>query len=459
MTSIKKNETKIIKMGDLPTTLILSKCKLLVLDGNDEGKELVLDKPSMSIGTDQDCDLCLSDETVSRRHAELTKNKDGYLLRDNASTNGTFVDSLRVKEIFVAPGSVMRFGKTRVKFLPQEEKIEIYPSKKEQFDNIVGKSLELRKVYGIIEKVAPTNVSAIIMGETGTGKELVARAIHEHSKRAGKPFVVFDCSSVQENLIESELFGHERGSFTGATTTRQGAFEVANGGTLFLDELGELTLDMQPKLLRALEQGEVKRVGSDHPRKVDVRVIAATNRNLKEEVKKGNFREDLYFRISVVQVHLPALRKRSDDIPMLANHFVELNRKSSGNERNKNVRGITPEALQVLKEYHWPGNIRELKNVIDRSASFCEKELIDIGDLPEYLREKSVVTTSPRIRGDIPFKDAKEQWLESFEKDYLVDLLKRNNLNISKAAKQAGIDRKSVQRLLKKYNLNVKDIS
>jgi DNA-binding NtrC family response regulator len=230
----------------------------------------------------------------------------------------------------------------------------------------------------------------------------------------------------------------------------------AIGGHLFLGVVDE---GVQPGEQPLIQKVRRFREVAFRNKVVDVRVIAATNRNLKEEVKKGNFREDLYFRISVVQVHLPALRKRSDDIPMLANHFVELNHKSSGNERNKNVRGITPEALQVLKEYHWPGNIRELKNVIDRSASFCEKELIDIGDLPEYLREKSVVTTSPRIRGDIPFKDAKEQWLESFEKDYLVDLLKRNNLNISKAAKQAGIDRKSVQRLLKKYNLNVKDIS
>lgn len=452
-----RSETKVIRLGEAPTTLILSKCKLLIMDGTNAGKEFIIDRANIAIGSDPEADLVLNDETVSRRHAEIVKSKDGYVLRDLNSTNGTFVDSLRVKEIFVSPGATIRFGKSRVKFLPQEEKIEIYPSKKDKFDNIIGKSLELRKVYGMIEKVAPTNVSALIIGETGTGKELVAQAIHAHSKRSAKPFVVFDCSSVQPNLIESELFGHERGAFTGATTTRQGAFEVANGGTIFLDELGELGMDMQPKLLRALEQGEVKRVGSDHPRRVDVRLIAATNRNLKEEVKKGRFREDLYFRISVVQVTLPPLRKRLDDLEALVQHFIERNNKG-GAERNKNVSSVSADALLALREYHWPGNVRELKNVIDRAVSFCEGAVLMPADLPEYLREKTTSSTSPRIRGDVPFKDAKELWLESFEKDYLIDLLKRNDFNISKAAKQAGIDRKSVQRLLKKYNLNVKDI-
>lgn len=454
---VKKSGTKVIKVGEQPTTLILSKCKLVVLEGDDTGKELTVDRGTVTIGNHKDSDLALQDETVSRNHAEIKKTKEGYLLKDLGSTNGTFADSLRVREIFLQPGAVIRFGKTKVKFIPQDEKIEIYPSKRESFGDIVGKSLELRKTYGIMEKVAPTNVTVIISGDTGTGKELVAKAIHASSKRVNRPFVVFDCSAVQENLIESELFGHEKGSFTGATSTRQGAFEMANGGTIFLDELGELSMDMQPKLLRALEQGEIKRVGADVPRKVDVRVLAATNRNLKKQVKEGLFREDLYFRISVVQLHLPPLRKRLDDLPMLIDHFIDLNNKSG--ERGRKIQGLTSAAMQVMRDYRWPGNVRELKNVIDRTASLCEKDIIDVNDLPEYLRDASVVTTSPRIRGDKPFKEAKEEWLESFEKDYLIDLLKRNNLNISKAAKQAGIDRKSVQRLLKKYDLNVKDIT
>ena len=452
-----KSGTKVIKVGEQPTTLILSKCKLVVLDGDNKAKELTVDRGTISIGSHENADLRLVDETVSRQHAEIIKNRDGYLLKDLGSTNGTFVDSLRVKEIYLKSGSIIRAGKTKIKFMPQDEKIEIFPSKKESYAGIIGKSLELRKIYAILEKVAPTNVTTLITGETGTGKEMVAKALHANSKRHSKPFVVFDCSAVQENLIESELFGHERGSFTGATSTRQGAFEMANGGSIFLDELGELSIDMQPKLLRALEQGEVKRVGADSPRKVDVRVIAATNRHLKEEVKKGNFREDLYYRVSVVQLHLPPLRKRMDDMIMLVDHFIEVNSRA-GSERNHNIKGIDEEAMQILRDYHWPGNVRELKNCLDRAMSLCEEDIISPDDLPEYIEEKSLVSSSPGIRGDLPFKEAKEEWVERFEKSYLVDLLKSNNLNISKAAKQAGIDRKSVQRLLKKYGLNVKDL-
>ena len=453
----KKSGTRVLKVGEQPTTLVLAKCKLAVLEGSDSGKEVTMDRGTVTIGSDENCDLCLKDDTVSRHHAEIHFQKDGYLLKDLDSTNGTFVNSLKVKEIFITTGSTIRFGKTKVKFIPQDEKIEIYPSTQEKFSGIIGKSLPLRKIYGILEKVAPTNVTVVVMGETGTGKEMVAQAIHDNSQRAKRPFVVFDCSAVQENLIESELFGHERGSFTGATTTRQGAFEMANGGTIFLDEIGELGLDMQPKLLRALEKGEIKRVGADVPRKVDVRVVAATNRDLKAEAKQGRFREDLYFRLSVVQVHLPALRKRVEDIGMLVNHFIELNNRG-GAERSKHVTGVDADAMQAIKDYRWPGNVRELKNVIDRSISLTDNTELKLEDLPEYVREQSVVTTSPKIRGDVPFKEAKEEWVETFEKDYIVDLLKRNDLNISKAAKQAGIDRKSVQRLLKKYNLNVKDL-
>jgi transcriptional regulator with GAF, ATPase, and Fis domain len=453
----KSGGTKVIRWGEQPTTLLLPKCKLAVLDGADKGKELTVDRATIKIGTKKDCEMMLTDDTVSRIHAEITKNKQGYLLRDLDSTNGTFVEGLKVKEAYLAAGSVIRVGETKIKFVPQDEKIEIVPSTKSRFGEIIGQSLEMRKIYGILEKVAPTNVTVIITGETGTGKELVAKGLHSHSKRSKRPFVVFDCSAVQKNLIESELFGHERGSFTGATATRQGAFELADGGTIFLDEIGELSMDMQPKLLRALEQGEVKRVGADRPRRVDVRVIAATNRDLKDEVKKGNFREDLFFRISVVQVHLPPLRKRMDDMPMLIEHFIDVN-STQEEERKQGTIKFSEASMDVMREHSWPGNIRELKNVIDRSISFSETEIINVAELPEYLREKSVVTSQPRIRGDMPFKEAKEKWVESFEKDYLIDLLKKNNLNISKAAKQAGIDRKSVQRLLKKYNLNVKDL-
>jgi len=448
--------TKVIRSGEQPVMLLLPKSKLMVIEATGDTHEFIVDKGTITIGGSDKSDLYLQDETVSRNHAEIVKTKEGYLLKDLESTNGTFVGGLKVKEAFLAPGAIIRVGKTRIKFVPQDEQLEIYPSKKSRFGDIIGKSLEVRKMFGILEKVAPTNVSVIVTGETGTGKELVARALHENSKRAKAPFIIFDCGAVAENLIESELFGHEKGSFTGATATRQGAFELADNGTIFLDEIGELSLDLQPKLLRALETGEVKRVGADRPKRVNVRIIAATNRNLKEEVKKGRFREDLFFRLSVVEVFLPSLRKRQEDIPLIINHFFELAKKENP---DKHIDGFTDEALKLMYDYQWPGNIRELRNCVERAYSFCDGSQIDVRNMPDYIQERSAVTQShPAMDPDLPFKEAKEKWIESFEKDYLVDCLRKNNGNISKTAKQAGIDRKSVQRLLKKYGLAAKDI-
>ncbi len=452
-----RSETKVIRSGEQPTTLLLPKSKIVIQGAEGGARDFLIDKGTITIGSAEGSDLRIEDETVSRNHAEIIKTKDGYLIRDLHSTNGTFVGGLKVKEAFLAAGSIIKVGKSRIKFTPQDEQLEIYPSKKTKYGEIVGRSLEMRRIFGVLEKVAPTNVSVVVVGETGTGKELIAKAIHQNSRRARSPFIVFDCGAVAENLIESELFGHERGSFTGATTTRQGAFELADGGTIFLDEIGELSMELQPKLLRALESGEVKRVGADRPRKVDVRVVAATNRKLKEEVKKGNFREDLFFRISVVQLSLPPLRKRGEDIPHLVKHFFDLAQKESGGARQ--IDGITEDAMQLLQDYQWPGNIRELRNAIDRAFSLCDGDMIDVSHLPDYIQERSIVTKShTAMDGALPFKEAKDKWIESFEKDYLVEILRRNNLNISRAAKQAGIDRKSVQRLLKKYNLNVKDL-
>jgi len=447
--------TRIIRSGEQATTLTIPKSKLVILDGAGGVSDIELDKGVIMVGTGETSDLRLEDETVSRQHAEIVKTKDGYLVRDLGSTNGTFVNGLRVKEAFLQGGSILKLGKTRIKFTPLDEVLEIYPSKKNRFADLIGRSVEMRRIFGILEKVAPTNVTVIITGETGTGKELVARAVHQFSKRVKAPFIVFDCGAVAENLIESELFGHEKGSFTGATATRQGAFEMADGGTIFLDEIGELSLDLQPKLLRVLETGEVKRVGADRSKRVNVRVVAATNRDLKEEVKRGRFREDLFFRLSVIEVMLPALRKRTDDIPLLIQHFFNVGKQ----ENESKALGFTQEALRTLCEYSWPGNIRELRNAIDRALSLCDGEEIEVSHLPDFIQERSVVTKAhPGMDSTLPFKDAKEKWIESFEKDYLLECLRKNNMNISKAAKQAGIDRKSVQRLLKKYGLTAKDV-
>jgi len=311
-------------------------------------------------------------------------------------------------------------------------------------------------------------VTVVIEGETGTGKEVVANTIHAHSTRSDKPFIVFDCGAVPDSLIESELFGHEKGSFTGAIMSRQGLFEMAQGGTIFLDELGELGIDLQPKLLRAIEQREIRRVGSNKPIKIDVRVVAATNRNLEEEVKAGRFREDLYYRLSVVRIVLPALRERKEDIPLLVKHFLSSARYNRGLDGEKKVEGLSRDALDSLMAYNWPGNVRELVNVVERACSFADEEYIQLQDLPEHISGMGVIKR--RSDPDIPtadiqlretsadtgtgFKEAKEKWLSTFEKDYIESLLKKNDYNISHAAREADIDRKYFRKLMKKYGLD-----
>jgi transcriptional regulator with PAS, ATPase and Fis domain len=443
-------KTQVIRWGEQATKLTLLKCKLTITSGEYRGKEFVLTQPVIRVGTKKENEISLKDETMSRVHFEIHQTKEGYVLRDTESLNGTFINNLRVKEAFLTSGASIRAGKTEMKFLPLDETFDIVPSKKTRFANLIGGSMGMRKVYTIIEKIAPTEVTVIVEGESGTGKELVASALHEKSKRSKRPFVVFDCSAVAENLIESELFGHEKGSFTGATGMRQGAFELADGGTIFLDEIGELNMELQPKLLRVLEQRTVKRVGGDRHIAIDVRVIAATNRNLEAEVKKGNFREDLFYRLNVAPIFLPPLRKRKEDIQMLIEHFIEEHNKATP---QKEVEGIDPQALEILRNYDWPGNVRELKNSMSRIISFMETSRIQPEDIPERIRVP-MAKAELDIREDLGFKDAKEQWVASFEKQYLAEVLKRNEFNISAAAKEAGIDRKSVQRLIRKYELN-----
>jgi DNA-binding NtrC family response regulator len=339
----------------------------------------------------------------------------------------------------------------------------------------------MREIYSIIEKIAPTATTVVIDGETGTGKEVVAQAIHSLSPRSRNELVVFDCGAVPPNLIESELFGHEKGSFTGAVMTRTGLFEQADGGTLFLDELGELPLDLQPKLLRALEQREVRRVGSTKAQKVDVRIIAATNRNLEDEVRAGRFRQDLFYRLSVVRLHLPSLKDRIDDVPLLVQHFLEngfYNKRPDGQMR---VRRVSRAAAAALQNYPWPGNVRELVNVVERSVSFAEGDELELENLPDYIRQAKAApppreqakrapslpgavvpmdpnAPSPRapeeLMGEgVTFKDAKERWVAAFERDYILQMLRRNTGNISHAARAADIDRKYFRKLMKKYDI------
>jgi hypothetical protein len=343
----------------------LKKARVVVAEGPDKGKDIVIDKERTTIGRSVICDLVLSDKAVSTTHVELVAKEKGFLLRDLGSTNGTFVGDLRIQEVWVKPGTVVKLGTSQLRFEPVSGSVDIEISKSERFFEIVGRSVRMREIFATLEKVAPTELTVLIRGETGTGKELVARAIHRASRRKEAPMVVQDCSAIPKDLIESTLFGHERGAFTGATDRHRGSFEQADNGTIFLDELGELDLAMQPKLLRVLENREIKRVGGDRQIPVNVRVVAATNRDLRARVNEGQFREDLFYRLSVVSIELPPLRQRPEDIPLLAQYFLDdvAERRFPGENKKFTV---TPEAMARLASHPWPGNIRELKNTIER---------------------------------------------------------------------------------------------
>jgi transcriptional regulator with GAF, ATPase, and Fis domain len=459
--------TQIHYVDGRPQSLRLRRCKLLIREGDDEREATFDAKSEITVGAMDDNDLVLRDDTVSRYHCKIVQEGESYVLLDLDSTNGSFINRVRIREAFLKPNCTISLGKTNIKFLPIDERVRVLPSARNAYGEMIGQDVKIREIFGVLEKISPTDTTVVIEGETGTGKEVVARSIHRTSLRADQPFMVFDCSAVPENLIESELFGHEKGSFTGAIMTRQGLFELANGGTIFLDELGELSLDLQPKLLRVLEQREVKRVGSNRSIKVDVRVIAATNRDLEQEVAASRFREDLYYRLTVVRIKIPALRERPDDIPLLAQHFLTNHPANRGVDGRLRITGISPAAMDAFMEYGWPGNVRELLNVIERAVSFTDGDVIDLEDLPEYL---SGVTADELRAGadqrsdhvadvDVPFKEAKERWVASFEREYIVGLLRKNDGNISHAAREADIDRKYFRKLMRKYNISASDMN
>jgi DNA-binding NtrC family response regulator len=456
-----EGKTELLKMEEMPEVVSLRKCQLIVVDGPTRGKKHTLDQKLTKVGKRESNDLVITDKTVSREHMEIEYAADSFLLRDLDSTNGTFLNGSRVKEAYLAPGDLIKIGNTTMEFVAFDEKVKIEPSEKEEYGLLVGKSRKMRQIFSILEKISPTHATVIIEGETGTGKELVARAIHENSQRKGKPFVVFDCSAVAPNLIESELFGHEKGAFTGAIKSRRGAFEAAGGGTIFLDEIGELTLDLQPKLLRALEQREIKRVGGNVPVKIDVRVICATHKNLRTEIEEGRFREDLYYRLSVVKVSLPPMRDRMEDIPKLVERFLSVGKFNQQPDGSLKVTRVEDDALKMLARYQWPGNVREISNVIERAVSFVDGDSISKSHLDFIFAEMAAgeerTERMMAVDVDKPFKDAKQHIVEEFEKEYLTGLLQKHHYNLSKAAREAKIDRKHLRNLLKKYDIPTKE--
>ncbi len=344
----------------------------------------------------------------------------------------------------------------RRRLLQENRHLKSEVGSKYRFENIIGSSAPMQAVFGLIAKCAPTNTTVLITGESGTGKEMIARAIHYNSLRKDQPFVAIDCNTLSENLLESELFGHTKGSFTGAVVNKRGMFEVASNGTLFLDEFGNIPLSMQAKLLRVIQEREFRAVGSTVTQKTNVRLVAATNKDLKALIAQGTFREDLYYRINVFPIHAPALRERRDDIPALAFHFL----KTFCNELEKPVPEISEAAMSTLVNYDWPGNVRELENTIHRAVILASDKAIHQAHLV------NIIDTSPRLDLVVPRtgedlkrlkKIAREKSVEEVEKLFIQETLKRNASNVTKSAEETGMQRSNFQALMKKYNIRVRD--
>jgi transcriptional regulator with PAS, ATPase and Fis domain len=411
---------------------------LAVIAGPDTGRMINLDPGRYVIGKNRDCALVLVDATVSRHHLELEVDQWGVVVRDLDSKNGSYYHGARFKQVVLGAGAVITIGSTQMRFLRRANRVQTPPSERESFGRLLGRSLPMRELFTILERVARSSAPILIEGETGTGKELCAEAIHQASGRSDGPFAVCDLAGVPRTLIESELFGHVKGAFTGASADRIGAFETAHRGTVFLDEIGELELDFQPRLLRALENSSVRRVGSPAYRTVDVRIVAATNRDLAQEVASGSFRPDLFHRLAVVRVRIPALRERKEDIPLYVDHFLA----------GSDVR-IAPSTLALLQEYDWPGNVRELKNVLSSSIA-----LTPAGGIlePESLG-LAITQTSVAVDSD-SYHDAKQRLIETWEKSYVRRVLDESSGNVSQAARRCGLGRAYLHRLIRRYDLD-----
>ena len=420
--------------------------ELVVTEGASRGKRAAVVAGVAKIGSAPGNDLQLVDPTVSRFHCELRVRGDAIALRDVGSTNGTIVDGVRIRDADVPPGALLHLGQTVVRVEVGDEPAFVDVSDKASFGELVGSSVAMRRLYAILERVAATDTTLLVMGETGTGKEVVARSLHAASKRASGPLVTVDCGSIPENLIESELFGHVRGAFSGATADRKGVFEEATGGTLFLDEIGEMPLALQPKLLRALETRTVRRVGSNTDRPIDVRIVAATNRPLGRNVNEGTFREDLYYRLAVVEVVLPPLRARREDLPLLARHF---HRRITGKDEP-----LPPEFLSALQTRSFEGNVRELRNYIERSVALG----LVSGRRPSVPPPSPSSPLESTIPVHLPLKEAREAWMETFENVYVRTILKKSGGNVTHAAAKAGVSRRFLQRTIARLRIKPSDV-
>jgi DNA-binding NtrC family response regulator len=431
------------QLPGLESELCVRRFRVEVVQGPDGGKSAVSEGDELAIGTAAGNDLVLSDGTVSRHHCAVNATARGFWLRDLDSTNGTRLVGFRVGSAKLKSGASFTVGRSTLRFDALDDDVRTALSPSEAFAGVLGKSAAMRRIFAMLPRLAATDATVLIEGETGTGKSLLASAIHDTSPRSACPFVVLDCASITPTLIESQLFGHSRGAFTGAQQAREGAFQVAGGGTLFLDEIGELPLDLQPKLLRVLEERKVTPLGTTQEVAVDVRVIAATNRDLREEVNRGRFRTDLYYRLNVVRLRVPPLRERPEDIAPLVEHFY---RQCSPNDPHP------PEALVATwRDLHWSGNVRELRSAVERAVL-----LGAMADGPKAADDR------PPAAGDgphdlaLPFRAAKERVVTRFEHAYLAALIERHQGNISQAARAAHMDRNHLRELLRRHGIEPK---
>lgn len=405
-----------------------------VVSGPDQGKSIELKAgKAWLLGTGDDCDLKLTDPSVSRQHARLEVAGATVRINDLKSTNGTRYLGARVEQVAVPRGSSVVMGRTVLRLGPPMSTIAL--SDKHELAGLIGRSTAMRELFALIERLAPSDSALLLQGETGTGKEVVARAVHSLSPRRNQPMVVLDCGATAHQLIESELFGHAAGAFTGADQARRGLIQQANGGTLFLDEIGELPLELQPKLLRVLETKKLRRVGETHEEAVDVRIIAATHRNLFELQQAGKFRSDLYYRLAVATLNVPSLRERLDDIPDLARRFAR-------NFAGKPV-DISRETIAALQSSQWKGNVRELRNSVERMMA------LGMFTQPGSAPAEAEAAKAPT------YHDARDRVLEEFERRFLTEMLEQHDGNVSAVARAADLARSHLYKLLIKHGLKV----
>ncbi len=422
----------------LPT---VRRFRLTVVEGPGVGTVWESASDVCSLGSHPLNDFPLDDSTVSRFHCEVRIGPRGPQVKDLDSTNGVIVDGVQVVDGFLRGGSLLRLGRIVVRFDFSAENNRLQLSEHTRFGSLVGTSVAMRGCFALLERAAARDVTVLLEGETGTGKSQAAQAIHEASARRDKPFVVVDCGAIPSNLLESELFGHEKGAFTGAVSRRAGAFEEAHGGTVFLDEIGELPSELQPKLLRVLENREIRRVGSNTYQPVDIRLIAATHRELRAEVNAGRFRSDLFFRLAVLRIPLPSLRQRPEDLPLLVERLLG----SLGATPEHTGALRTPEFISRLQQAAWPGNVRELRNYLERCLVF--------EDALALSEEEARSGGSLEIDPTQPYADQRRRVMDDFERRYLRALLEKHQGKVAQAAITAGVDRVHLYRLLRRHGI------